>query len=77
MKSGTFFIELSETYDEAGQQFLGGGLDCTDEDGNSLDGLFTGDATAQDQVADDHQGGVGAGQDDSIQDNLAVLEQFC
>ncbi len=76
MKSGTFFIELSRTYDEAVEHVLGGGLDSSDEEGNSLDGLFTGDAAPQDQIADDHQSGVGSRQNQSIHNDLAVEKKL-
>jgi hypothetical protein len=76
MKSGTFFIELSGTYDEAVEHVLGGGLDGADEEGNSLNGLFTGDAAPQDQIADDHQSGVGSRQHQSVHNDLAVEKKF-
>ena len=60
------------TYDEAVEQVLGGGLDSSDEEGNGLNGLFTGDAALQDQIADDHQSGVGSRQHQSVHNDLTV-----
>jgi len=62
-------IRLQE-FVEAGQELLGGSLDGGDKSGDHLDSPFTGDLSLEDEIADNHQGGVGSGQHQSIGDDL-------
>ena len=62
-------VRLQE-FVEAGQELLGGGLDGGDEGGDDLDGPFTADLALEDELTNNHQSGVGAGQHQCIGDDL-------
>ena len=61
------------SYQEADEKFLGGSLDSSGQEGDGLDGLLSADLSLQDAVTDDNKGGVGSGQNQSIDQNLAVF----
>lgn len=61
------------SYDEVGEELLGRGLDGAGQRGNGADGLLALEAATDDPIADDHEGGIGAGVDEGINHHLTAF----
>ena len=59
-------------YKESNEELLGGSFNGGREGGDSLSGLLDSEVALGDVIADDQESGVGASQDQSVEENLAI-----
>ena len=67
VKQQSFFY-----YKESNEEILCGSLNGGREGGDSLSGLLDSEVALGDVIADDQESGVGASQDQSVEENLAI-----